>query len=71
MGGMPDMGGGSESPPPEPPPGGEVTPEGFNKNDLNILLEETLFNGSNFMDLSKGRNSLLEIDDKLKSLLNK
>ena len=70
MGGMPDMGGGAESPPPEAPPGGEVTPEGFNKNDLNMLLEDHLFGGSDYMDLSKGRNSLTEINDKLKDLLS-
>ena len=70
MGGMPDMGGGAEAPPPEAPPGGEVTPEGFNKNDLNMLLEDHLFGGSDYMDLSKGRNSLTEISDKLKDLLS-
>ena len=70
MGGMPDMGGGAESPPPEAPPGGDVTPEGFNKNDLNMLLEDHLFGGSDYMDLSKGRNSLTEINDKLKDLLS-
>jgi hypothetical protein len=68
MGGMGDLGGGE--PPAEPPAGGEVTPEGFNKNDLNMLLEDHLFGGSDYMDLSKGRNSLLEIDDKLKDLLS-
>ena len=70
MGGMPDMGGGAEAPPPEAPPGGGVTPEGFNKNDLNMLLEDHLFGGSDYMDLSKGRNSLTEINDKLKDLLS-
>ena len=70
IGGMSDMGGGSEPPPPEAPPGGEVTPEGFNKNDLNMLLEDHLFGGSDYMDLSKGRNSLTEINDKLKDLLS-
>jgi hypothetical protein len=70
MGGMSDMGGGSEPPPPEAPPGGEMTPEGFNKNDLNMLLEDHLFGGSDYMDLSKGRNSLTEINDKLRDLLS-
>jgi hypothetical protein len=74
-GGAPDMGGGmgdlgAPEPPTEPPAGAEVTPEGFNKNDLNMLLEDHLFGGSDYMDLSKGRNSLLEIDDKLKDLLS-
>ncbi len=57
--------------PPEQPADIGVTPENFNINDLNLLIEETLFNGPNIMNLDKGRNSLLEIDDKLKSLLNK
>jgi hypothetical protein len=69
MGGMSDMGGAPEAAPAEAPPGGEVTPEGFNKNDLNMLLEEHLFGGSDYMDLSKGRNTLTEINDKLKDLL--
>ena len=68
MGGMGDMGGAPEAPA-EAPPGGEVTPEGFNKNDLNMLLEEHLFGGNDYMDLAKGRNTLTEINDKLKDLL--
>jgi hypothetical protein len=72
-----DLGGGSFSEPSmsEPAPEGgepaEITPESFMKNDLNMLLEENLFGKSDYMDLSKGRNSLMEIDDKLKTLLNK
>jgi hypothetical protein len=67
------MGGGA---PPPPPPGGEeggagVTPERFVRNDLDLILEETLFNESNNLDLSKGRNSLVEIDQKLKDLIDK
>ena len=69
MGGMSDMGGAPEAAPAEAPPGGEVTPEGFNKNDLNMLLEDHLFGGSDYMDLSKGRSTLTEINDKLKDLL--
>ena len=72
-GGMPsppDMGGGGSTPPPPPAEGG-VTPENFNKNNLDLLLEETLFNGSTYFDLSKGQNSLLEIDDRLGNLLDK
>lgn len=65
-GGMPDMGGGS---PPSDPSGG-VTPESFNKNDLNMLLEDHLFGGDDYMDLAKGRQSLSEIEQKLKDLLN-
>ena len=68
-----DMGGGA---PPPPPSGGEeggagVTPERFVRNDLDLILEETLFNESNNLDLSKGRNSLVEIDQKLKDLIDK
>ena len=66
----PDMGGGGSTPPPPPAEGG-VTPENFNKNNLDLLLEETLFNGSTYFDLSKGQNSLLEIDDRLGNLLDK
>ena len=73
MGGMPPMGG------EEPPAGGggeaaagpEVAPESFNRDDLNLLLEEHLFGQNDFMNLGKGRNSLVEIDDKLKDLLNR
>jgi hypothetical protein len=70
MGGIPPMG---EEPPSggEATAGGEVTPESFNKDDLNMLLEEHLFGQNDFMNLGKGRNSLVEIDDKLKDLLNR
>jgi hypothetical protein len=71
MSGPPDMGGGGSTPPPPPPAEGGVTPENFNKNNLDLLLEETLFNGSTYFDLSKGQNSLLEIDDRLGNLLDK
>ena len=67
MGGMPDMGGA-----PEPEPAGEapeLAPESISKDDLNLLLEEGLFGKHDFMNLGKGRNSLVEIDDKLKDLL--
>ena len=73
-----DMGG---APPPEPgggepagggpPAGGAVTPERFVKDGLDLILEETLFNGNNTMNLSKGRNSLIEINEKLNDLINK
>lgn len=74
MGGAPDMGGvppmGEE---PAAPEGGapELAPESFNKDDLNLLLEEHLFGKNDFMNLGKGRNSLVEIDDKLKDLLDR
>ena len=72
-GGMPPEEGGAP-PAPESPPapeGGGVTPESFNKKDLNLILENTLFDKDNTLDLSKGRMSLNEIDDKIKNLLNK
>ncbi len=66
MGGMPDMGGAPES---EPAGGAELAPESISKDDLNLLLEEGLFGKHDFMNLGKGRNSLVEINDKLKDLL--
>ena len=75
-----EMGGGPPPPSPElggPPPGPEtgggagVTPESFKKNDLNLLLEESLFYGKTSLDLSKGRNNLVEINQKVSDLLNK
>ena len=71
---MSPLPGGEEpmSPPPaETPPPAGVTPESKNKNDLNLILEDTLFNGVDSIDLSKGRSSLIEINDKLKNLLDK
>ena len=74
LGGM-DLGGGAPEPPmggpPEPPMGGGAVPEIFNKDDMNLLLEETLFRGSDYMDLARGRNYLVEIDEKLKKLIDK
>jgi hypothetical protein len=65
----PELGG----PPPGPETGGGagVTPESFKKNDLNLLLEESLFYGKTSLDLSKGRNNLVEINQKVSDLLNK
>lgn len=79
-GAPPEMGGGSppspeSSGPPSPGPeaggGAGVTPESFKKNDLNLLLEESLFYGNTSLDLSKGRNNLVEINQKVSDLLNK
>ncbi len=77
-GSSPDLGGGmdlgSTSPEggSEPAGGSEPTvPERFKKDDLNLIVEETLFNGIDYMDLSKGRNSLVEINNKLKDLIDK
>jgi hypothetical protein len=68
-GAPPEAGGGA--PPPPPAEGGGVTPENFNRNDLNLILENTLFDRDNTLDLSKGRLSINEIDDKINKLLNK
>ena len=38
---------------------------------LNLILENTLFDRDNRLDLSKGRLSINEIDDKINKLLNK
>jgi hypothetical protein len=77
----PDMGGGlpplgPEPPAPEtggeappPPPGGEVTPES-KKKDLNILVENNLIEGSTFLNLGHGQDSLGEISKELDKLLN-
>jgi hypothetical protein len=69
-GGEVPMGGGAEAPPPAPE-GGGVTPENFNIKGLDLLVEDRLFNSYDTLDFSKGSNSLVEIDDKLKSLLDK
>ena len=37
--------------------------------DLDLLVEEDLINGKDILDLSKGRQSLGEIEDKLNALL--
>ena len=66
MGGAPEPGGGAP-----PPPEGGLTPERLVRNDLDLLLEETLITGSDYMDLSKGRVSLNMIDEKLKDLIDK
>ena len=68
--------GGGESPPPPPPSGGEalggaeVTPESVKKDNLKILVERaTMIQDEDFIDLSKARNSLGEIQDELDKLL--
>jgi hypothetical protein len=72
-----DMGGdmGGMAPPP-PPPGPEVggaagvTPESFNRDNLKILIEnQDLLNESSVIDLSKGKNSLGDIEFELDKLL--
>ena len=69
-----DMGMPSMPPPPGPEPGGEpgITPESFDKKDnLKILLESDGFTeDDSFIDLSKARNSLGDIESQLDKLLN-
>ena len=68
-----EEGGGGEVPPPPPPPaGGEagVTPESVTKDNLNILLEsESMIFDDDFIDLSKARNHLGEMEKQLNKLL--
>jgi len=70
----PGLGGGPELPPPPgPEPGGEagVTPESVSRDNLKILLENDSFIDENsYIDLSKGQNSLGDIEEKLNKLLN-
>jgi hypothetical protein len=65
---------GGEAPPPPPPAetgGGEaaVTPESKMK-DFNILVENNMIEGDEFLDLGKARESLGEISKELDKLLN-
>jgi hypothetical protein len=75
-----DIGGGLESPTPggeeggvTPPEesgvAGEVTPES-RKNNLNILVEKNLIEGSKIIDLGFGQESLIKINKELDKLLN-
>ena len=61
------------STPPGPEPGGEagVTPESIEKRDnLKILLEnDNMYSDDEFIDLSKAKNNLGEIEDRLNKLL--
>ena len=67
--------GGGEMPPPPPPgpePGGDagVTPESFKRDNLKILLESnSLTDEDSYIDLSKGKNSLGEMEAQLSKLL--
>jgi hypothetical protein len=72
MGDMGDMGGGA------PPSGGAESAEGapptterLVRNDLDLIVERTLFKDDDILELSKGRNSLVEINNKLKDLIDK
>jgi hypothetical protein len=78
IGGLPSIGGeepggaplAPEAPPPAP--GGEaITPESFNRDNLNILLEnEGIFGEDDYIDLSRGKNSLGLMEIELEKLLN-
>jgi len=65
-----DMGGGM--PPPPPPAGGEEPPipESFKRDNLKILLENySLTEEDSYIDLSRGKNSLGEMEMHLSKLL--
>lgn len=66
VGGTPPAGGEMGGTP--PPPSG--LPESEKKDNLKILLEnENFFDDESFIDLSKARNSLGQIEDQLKKLM--
>jgi hypothetical protein len=70
----PAVGGEEVTPPPAEggaPEGGEaaVTPESRMKN-MNLLIESNLLEGSTFLDLGQGQDSLGEISKELDKLLN-
>jgi hypothetical protein len=73
-----DMGGGPPPPPggdmgggPPPPPGGGAELMEIKKDNLTILLEnDDLISESKIIDLSRGRNSLGQIEKELNKLLN-
>jgi hypothetical protein len=59
-------------PPPGPEPGGDagITPESFKRDNLKILLENnSLTDEDSYIDLSKGKNSLGEMEAQLSKLL--
>ena len=73
----PDLGGApepAEAPEPAgPPPGGEaeITPESVKRDNLNILLESgNLTEDDSYIDLSRARNSLGDIEKELNKILN-
>jgi len=70
-GGEPEAGGAPEAAP-GPTPGGEaeVTPESFKRDNLKILVEQSsLTEDESYIDLSKGKNSLGDIEAQLSKLL--
>ena len=65
------------APPPPPPGGAELggapggLPENIKRDNLKILLEsDSLIEDDSYIDLSKARNYLGEIEDQLKNLMN-
>jgi len=73
LGAPEDMGGGAPIPPPPgPEPVGDagLTPESYKRDNLTILLEsDNLTDSDSFIDLSKARNSLGEMEKELNKLL--
>ena len=72
-----NAGGAAGAPPPAggappPPPGGEPAPmmDSIEKSNFNILLESDNILGDEYIDLSKGKNSLGQIESELEKLLN-
>jgi hypothetical protein len=61
--------GGAEAEGGAPEPGGEVTPESVSMRDMNILVENDAFS-SKYLDLGVGQQSLGQIEEELKKLLN-
>lgn len=62
--------GGEGAPPPPPPEGGEPMMDSVEKRNFNILLESNDLVEDEYIDLSKGRNSLGDIEKELDKLLN-
>jgi hypothetical protein len=68
-GGAPE-GGAPEAPAPAPGGGAEVTPESLKRDNLKILVESSsLTEDESYIDLSKGKNSLGDIEAQLGKLL--
>ena len=67
----PPPGGPPPPPPPGPEPGGPPTlPENEKKNNLNILLENDNFLNEQYFNMSRGSNSLGDIEEELLKILN-
>jgi hypothetical protein len=64
----PEVGGAPEAAAPEEE--AELTPESFNRDNLKILVERsTMTEDESYIDLSKGKNSLGDIEAQLSKLL--